>query len=459
MHILDTTLREGELFKFLGFEQKLEVLELLANAGLKRIELTLPYPPRTSKEHARSFILKSRDLGVLCVLHARAYKEDVANALSLDADGYAFYIGFSELHRKQKLHGITKEDALNKLLECLEMVKTAGYTYTRATLEDASRVYLEEGIEGYRSLVYAIKKLHLSGYTLISVPDTAGLLTPRLASSFFQSLKRDTNAPLAAHFHNDYGYASANTVEAALVGVEELHTTVMGIGDRNGIADLYEVVSALEDVHNIPTCVKREELKSLYDRFCKITGIPLPWRHPLSNEARSIRAGVHQALSVKNAEGYIPKKKLLFDFASPLFVISPYVGSNLITWLLNGQPAKELSFVLSEIATQEGVVDKESLFRILQKHGYKVSLEKLSLISDKKALVFLKLKQAQLYQNIIKDALTYDFVERVNFVKGDAELLITLKSGSHARGFVWDLRKKFGAQILDARVLYVDGGV
>ena len=76
------------------------------------------------------------------------------------------------------------------------------------------------------------------GATMVSVPDTSGLPTSSLSREFFLDLKKHTNALLSAYFHNDYGYASTVFVEAILAGVDEAHISILGLGDRNGIADL-----------------------------------------------------------------------------------------------------------------------------------------------------------------------------------------------------------------------------
>ena len=48
---------------------------------------------------------------------------------------------------------------------------------------------------------------------------------------------------LEAHFHQDFGMGVANTIMALSLGVEVMHTTVLGIGERSGNAPGLFVIS------------------------------------------------------------------------------------------------------------------------------------------------------------------------------------------------------------------------
>ena len=51
--------------------------------------------------------------------------------------------------------------------------------------------------------------------------------------------------PLDAHVHNDIGFALANAFSACDAGVDQIHTTIDGNGERTGIPPLAEVAVAL----------------------------------------------------------------------------------------------------------------------------------------------------------------------------------------------------------------------
>ncbi|MCD6313280.1 MAG: hypothetical protein J7L79_05700, partial [Thaumarchaeota archaeon] len=231
--ILDTTLREGELYKRFGSETRAKLAECLAEVGVDRIELTVDYPPRTTQRDVEVVLEVLRSYDVEVVLHGRAYRRDVEAAAKYDVEGIGVYLAPTEIHRRFKLGGIGFEEARRRLIEALDFAKSYGFRYRRATVEDASRYYFgEDG--GLETLAGLVEDLGEAGATVVSVPDTCGSLTPPQARDFFQKLRSTCKTPLSAHFHNDYGYASANTVEAALAGAAELHVSILGIGDRNG---------------------------------------------------------------------------------------------------------------------------------------------------------------------------------------------------------------------------------
>ncbi|MDW8083731.1 MAG: hypothetical protein RMI49_00810 [Candidatus Caldarchaeum sp.] len=458
--LLDSTLREGELFRLLKTSAKLELVQKLAEAGIRRVELTLDYPPRTTREDVEPIVSLCNQLGIESVIHGRAVKDDVVSASKYQATGVAFYIAPTEIHRLHKLHGISYHDAVSRLCEAVSMAKEAGFKYVRATVEDASRFFVEGNQE---RLVEAIREIRKAGATLVSVPDTAGLLSPRKAAEFIRTLKNQTNAPLAAHFHNDYGMASSNTVEAILEGVEEAHTTVMGVGDRNGIADLYEVVAVLEDVHDVSLGVNRSKLTDLYGFFAKIAGIRLPWRHPLSEEARTIRAGVHQSMAVEKPEGYMPRRKLVHDVPNPVFHIGVYTSHKLVAALTGLNPAdprvKSATEAIARKSREKnnGLSYAELSHILYETLGVEVSREKiLRYLSGEKVYILAKLNPRYDPAKIYETLCSWEDVETVDEVYGDVDLVVVGRMKLSQDNVVERFKDRFAEAIDDLKVLVAD---
>lgn len=429
--LLDTTLREGELYKPLKLPAKLRVVKALLEVGLKRIELTLAYPPRTSPEDLRQLLSMINDNDAEPIIHCRACREDVENANKYNSWGIAVYMALSRIHVQHKFGKDNYEEVLGGLIEAVELSKDMGFKYIRATVEDASRIYLDEGIH---KLVKIINLLEDAGATMISLPDTSGLLTPPTSRRFLQDLRKHTNAPLSAHFHNDYGYASANTVEAILSGVDEAQVSILGLGDRNGIADLYEVIAALTDIHKLDLGVKRDRLRNLYECFSRVTGIRIPERHPLSDEARTIRAGVHQAMTTKAPEGYIPKMKLQYDFAFPRYEVTPFISKRLIEKILNGystglEKIKQLTDIIGAEATKQGgKLSLERLREIFLEHGLNVSDDKLKkYFGHTRGYILLKVKEDYQIDLLIEELAEWREIELIQEVSGDSDLLLIVK--------------------------------
>jgi isopropylmalate/homocitrate/citramalate synthase len=463
VEILDTTLREGELFRVLPVSSRVKVATLLAEAGVRRVELTVDYPPRTTYEQTVPVVSALKDRGVEVVMHGRATDEDLAAISKYDISGCGLYIAVTKLHREFKLHGISEEEAIGRLEGSVEKARSMGFRYIRATMEDASRLFVEEGEASVHRLVPSIRSLSNAGATLLSIPDTSGLMTPRQARSFFRSAKSAFEIPVSAHFHNDYGFASANTVEAGLEGADEIQVTLLGIGDRNGIADLYEVVAALEDVYQVRTGLNRRALKNLYTVFAKVAELQVPWRHPLSESAQTVRAGVHQSMTVRRKDGYIPAQKLLNDFGEPLYAISPYVSHNLVQTIL--APYAQLNpdssrRVAEALALQSGR-GRPSVRTvrdvIMSETGVSIPEKELGrYFGSEKMYILLKLRP-QFAASALLDTLTeMDEVDSVDEVYGDVDVVVRAHTPPGKDSVVSVLRQRFSDQIQDMKVLVTD---
>jgi len=466
MSILDSTLREGELFHVYPADVRMKVASKLADSGIKRVELTVHYPPRTTIQDVAPVVSALRDRGVQVVMHGRASDEDIEAIRQYEADGCGLYIAVSKLHREHKLHGMTEEEVIARLCRSVNLAREGGFEYIRATMEDASRLYLEEGEGGLEVIRDSIGRLKESGATILSLPDTSGLLTPRLARDFFRRVNSFTTLPLAAHFHNDYGLATANTIEAALEGADELHATIMGIGDRNGIADLYELAATLEDVHGVRTGLNRSSLRDLYEYFSRITGLEIPWRHPLSKEARTLRAGVHQSMTVKRKEGYIPVKKLENDFGEPLYAISPYVSHNLVqtiltphTGPLDPQQSRRIAELLAASSRSGGTPPTlDAVQEVIKKEtGVRVPRQELArFFGGEKVYLLLKLHPQFPARTIVEEVLEWEGIEGVDEVYGDVDMVIRAQINYGKSNIVTLLRRRFPDALQDLKVLVTD---
>jgi D-citramalate synthase len=120
-------------------------------------------------------------------------------------------------------------------------------------------VYLEDwsgGMTGSPDYVMAqIEALARMPVRRIMLCDTLGILAPSQVHRFvghvvgaFPDLRFDY------HGHNDYGLATANTLEAVLSGAHGVHVTVNGMGERAGNTALDEW-SALRDHAGVATRV------------------------------------------------------------------------------------------------------------------------------------------------------------------------------------------------------------
>ncbi len=93
----------------------------------------------------------------------------------------------------------------------------------------------------------------------LGVADTVGVATPQQVYAMVHQLVRLTGLDVEFHGHNDSGCAIANACAALEAGATHIDTTVLGIGERNGItplggliARLYTLNRAYVDKYNLP---------------------------------------------------------------------------------------------------------------------------------------------------------------------------------------------------------------
>ena len=116
----------------------------------------------------------------------------------------------------------------------------------------AFNVYLEDWSSGMRDSPEYVTR-HLEALADMPVQrlmlcDTLGILGPAEVRSFVGALTSAfPRARFDYHGHNDYGLATANTLEAALAGAHGIHCTVNGMGERAGNTPLDEAAVTLRD--------------------------------------------------------------------------------------------------------------------------------------------------------------------------------------------------------------------
>lgn len=474
--ILDTTLREGELQPGVYFtrEGRLTIGRALAEVGTPRIEFAIVYPSRGGKmEDVADAVRAIEDnyTGSIAVLHARVLKEDLELANSYEAQGCAIYMAPTGLHRRDKFHGMEQQQIIERFVSALDFMKGCGFTYRRASVEDASRFALpeeksEEDTEEFlRDLLSAIER---AGATHISIPDTSGILPLNRCVSFVKSVTDMIRIPLACHFHNDYGNALGNALQAAMIpGVEEINVSLLGLGTRNGITDHYEFVANLEDLYGICSGEKREKLRWLYDVFTDTTGIPIPLTHPLSPQCFVEKAGTHQSQVVKDPTGYIPRKKLMYDSRGGVrFEAGQLMSKQVVAKLFEGHEVglDVIVDITNTIAARSALRKRNASPWEVQeiihaKSGIDLSLERINRVirGSDLAYILLTLKPQFATPSLLTEVRRWKEVERIDEVYGDVDVILLSRiRDADGNAVVDKIRNKFKDSLLKTVTLPVE---
>jgi isopropylmalate/homocitrate/citramalate synthase len=481
--ILDTTLREGELQPGVYFtkDSRIRVAEALAEIGTSRIEFPIVYPNRGGRvEDIKTAVQRVQEnYSKTAVLQFRAYRQDLELAQNYDAKGVALFMAPTSLHRQGKFKGMEQQTVINTLVETLELAKNMGFTYRRATLEDVSRFDSSQSKDSEDTLDFLSELLRAvqdAGATLVSIPDTSGILPQSRCLPFIETVSRLTNQPLACHFHNDYGNALANALQAAThPRVEEIHVSIIGLGTRNGITDHYEFIANFEDLFHKDSGEKRERMRWLYDVFTDATGIPVPWTHPLAPQCFVEKAGTHQSQLVRDPAGYIPRLKLINDAKMEAkFEAGSLMSRHVIEHLLNladqdhpeaFKPSQTMvSDITETIAARSTLRHREispweiqeivrSIARI------EIPIEKIRQVihGNDRVYILLKLRPQFPSNEIVEEVGDWKEIEQINEVYGDIDvILLGQRVDTNGVEVVDRLRNRFKDAIVNTVTLPVE---
>ncbi|KAH0595372.1 hypothetical protein MHUMG1_07124 [Metarhizium humberi] len=83
------------------------------------------------------------------------------------------------------------------------------------------------------------------GVNRVGVADTVGCATPRQVYRLVRTLRGVVSCDVEVHLHNDTGCAIANSHAALEAGATHIDTSVLGIGERNGITSLGGLIARM----------------------------------------------------------------------------------------------------------------------------------------------------------------------------------------------------------------------
>ncbi|RMF30403.1 MAG: 2-isopropylmalate synthase, partial [Candidatus Nitrosothermus koennekii] len=179
----------------------------------------------------------------------------------------------------------------------VEYMKSHGLK-CRFTLEDASRA----DPEYIKRFAIALSN---AGVDRISIPDTVGIMLPRGMYNLVKMVKDTIDTPLDVHCHNDLGLALANALAGVDAGAEQIHTTIDGVGERNGIPALAETAVVLTLLYRTRDDFRLDMLKDLSKLLEQYTGIKTPESKPLvGDSAFKHKAGTHLAAVLREPAAY-----------------------------------------------------------------------------------------------------------------------------------------------------------
>ena len=297
VRIIDSTLREGEQFAPANFTaaQKLAIAGLLDRFGVEYLELTSPCASPQSEADLRA--VAALPLKARVLTHVRCNLEDARLAVGTGADGIDVLFGTSSAMSRFS-HGRSVDEIIEAGSEVVRFIQRAGLE-VRFSSEDSFRSDPKDLLRVYQ----AIDRLNPQR---VGLADTVGIATPGQVFELVSMVRKAVDCDIEFHAHNDTGCAIANAFAALEAGATHVDTTVLGIGERNGIVPLSGLIARLMSVDPELVAHYRLEVLPELDQFvAECCGIAVPFNAAITSAtAFHHKAGLHTNAVLRDPSTY-----------------------------------------------------------------------------------------------------------------------------------------------------------
>lgn len=285
IQILDTTLRDGEQSPGICFsaDQRLTLAQkLLCDLNVDRVEIGYAL---SNEEDQRAF----KQISKWAEEHGYEDRIEILtfvdNKRSIDwlTDVRCKTLGLlckSSVEHCQMQLGKTPEEHISDIRKTLDYIFTKN-KYINIFLEDWSRgfennpVYIDQ-------LMNSLKEYPVGRFYLC---DTLGVLHPKNTRDFCAKMvEKYAECSFEFHAHNDYGLALSNSLSAIEAGVEGLHATVNGLGERAGNTPLEQILVVLKDFTDFNIKANETALYEISNLVQDYTSKPISPNRPIVGE-------------------------------------------------------------------------------------------------------------------------------------------------------------------------------
>lgn len=300
---LDETLRDGLQGPSLidpPIEAKRRILELADALGIQFADVGLPGAGPRAAAHTRALVehIRDRHLSIRPCCAARTHADDIEAVVRVqDETGVPLevmaFLGTSPI--RLYVEGWDAQRLLALSSAAFHQAERHGLRLTFVT-EDTARSHPDV-------LTPLFKNAFDHGVTRLCLTDTVGHATPdgvRNLVEFTRDLveRSGVSAGLDWHGHNDRGLALTNSIIAIEYGVDRVHGTALGIGERVGNARLDQILVNLKLLGEIEQDLSH--LTQWCHEVARATGLELPPHYPiLGGDAFRTATGVHAAAILK----------------------------------------------------------------------------------------------------------------------------------------------------------------
>ena len=313
IHFIDVTNRDAVQASRINLSklQKTMVNFYLGQMGIHQSEFAFPFA-RNEQNYARAN-LQLKELGAFGNLilegWCRAVVSDVAESIAIGVKDLNVSISTSDQMMIHKFGGkLGRQGAIKRMVAAVALAREQGVNTVGVNAEDASRTDL-----GY--LVTFAQAARDAGADRLRYCDTLGFETPATIYRRIKVLAEQVGIPIELHCHNDLGMAVANSVAGAGGAVDGgvdayINTSVNGLGERAGQADLLSCILALKfaremDRYEIGDAIDLRVSARLAGYVSYAFGVPIPINQPgVGENAFAHEAGIHADGALKDRRNY-----------------------------------------------------------------------------------------------------------------------------------------------------------
>ena len=316
IYFIDVTNRDGVQTAKLGLS-KLE--KTLINIYLNEIgvfQSEFGFPTTRHESLYQQANLELAEMGVLQPIRLegwiRAIIRDVETAFKLvpNIRHLNLSISTSEQMISGKFQGRkTKDDIINEMVEAVDAAQALGAETIGVNAEDASRTDLNFLIKfGLAAREHGADRLRYC--------DTLGYDNPFTIYETVRELAENVGIPIEIHCHGDLGMAVANSIAGAKGAIDGgqdayINTTINGIGERAGNADLVAVILAatkskgFAKKYRLGGTIKLTKAAKIAEFASYAFGVPIPINQPgVGANAFAHESGIHADGVLKDPENY-----------------------------------------------------------------------------------------------------------------------------------------------------------
>ncbi len=316
IHFIDVTNRDGVQTAHLGLSklEKTMMNMYLNEMGVFQSEFGFP-----TTKHESLYLqanLELADMGVLQPIRLegwiRATVGDVETAFQLVPN--IRHLNMSLSTSDQMIYGKfratkTREDILSMMVDAVDAALAKGAESIGVNAEDASRTDID-----FLVRFGLAAKEH--GACRLRYCDTLGYDSPFTIYESVKTLAENVGVPIEVHCHGDLGMAVANSLAGAKGAIDGgqdayVNTTVNGIGERAGNADLVASILAITRSKGF---AEKYQLGDPIDlskawRIAKFAsyafGVPIPINQPgVGANAFAHASGIHADGVLKDSSNY-----------------------------------------------------------------------------------------------------------------------------------------------------------